>query len=104
MSVHLRGVVAPVVTPFDASTGEIAAGEFGANVAAHLDAGLAGVLVAGSTGEAATLTPAEQRRVERAADREKALKAKARAKAKTVRPVKAVKKKAVKKAAKVKRR
>jgi hypothetical protein len=47
---------------------------------------------------------AEQRRVERAADREKALKAKARAKAKTVRPVKAVKKKAVKKAAKAKRR
>src|SRR6478735_11739190 len=35
---------------------------------------------------------AEQRRVERAADREKALKLKARAKAKTVRPVKAVKK------------
>jgi hypothetical protein len=47
---------------------------------------------------------AEQRRVERAADREKALKLKARAKAKTVRPVKAVKKKAVKKAAKAKRR
>ena len=47
---------------------------------------------------------AEQRRVERAADREKALKAKARAKAKTVRPVKAIKKKAVKKAAKAKRR
>ena len=47
---------------------------------------------------------AEQLRVERAADREKALKAKARAKAKTVRPVKAVKKKAVKKAAKAKRR
>jgi hypothetical protein len=46
---------------------------------------------------------AEQRRIERAADREKALKAKARAKAKTVRPVKAVKKKAVKKAAKAKR-
>ncbi|HEY9426742.1 MAG TPA: dihydrodipicolinate synthase family protein [Gemmatimonadaceae bacterium] len=60
MSVHLRGVVAPVVTPFDASTGEIAAGEFGANVAAHLDAGLAGVLVAGSTGEAAFLDDDER--------------------------------------------
>ena len=47
---------------------------------------------------------AEQRRLDRAADREKALKAKARAKARTVRPVKAVKKKAVKKAAKAKRR
>ena len=60
MSVHLRGVVAPVVTPFDASTGEIAAGEFGANVEAHLDAGLAGVLVAGSTGEAALLDDDER--------------------------------------------
>jgi len=46
---------------------------------------------------------AEQRRLDRAADREKALKAKARAKAKTVRPVKAVKKKPVKKAAKKRR-
>ena len=41
---------------------------------------------------------AEQRRADKAADRERALKAKARAKAKTVRPVKAVKK--AKKAAK----
>jgi len=50
---------------------------------------------------------AEQRRIERAADREKAQKAKARTKARTVKPVKAVKKvkvKAVKKAAKAKRR
>ena len=41
---------------------------------------------------------AEQRRADKAADRERALKAKARAKAKAVKPVKAVKK--VKKAAK----
>lgn len=45
---------------------------------------------------------AEQRRIDKAADRERALKAKARAKGKTVKSVKAVKK--VKKAAKVKRR
>jgi hypothetical protein len=45
---------------------------------------------------------AEQRRADKAADRERALKAKARAKAKTVRPVKAVKK--AKKAAKGARR
>jgi len=45
---------------------------------------------------------AEQRRIDKAADRERALKAKARAKGKTVKAVKAVKK--VKKAAKVKRR
>lgn len=47
---------------------------------------------------------AEQKRVERAADREKAQRARARAKGRTVKPVKAVKKKAVKKAAKAKRR
>ncbi len=48
---------------------------------------------------------AEQKRVERAADREKAQRARARAKGRTVKPVKAVKKvKSVKKAAKAKRR
>ncbi|HET7551652.1 MAG TPA: dihydrodipicolinate synthase family protein [Gemmatimonadaceae bacterium] len=60
MAVQLRGVIAPVVTPFDASTGEIAAEEFGANITAHLDEGLAGVLVAGSTGEAALLDDGER--------------------------------------------
>ena len=49
----------------------------------------------------AEIHAAEQRRADKAADRERALKAKARAKAKTVKPVKAVKKvKVVKKAAK----
>ncbi len=48
---------------------------------------------------------AQQRRADKAADREKALRAKARAKAKTVRPVKSVKAvKKVKKAAKSGRR
>src|SRR6478735_10449466 len=45
---------------------------------------------------------AQQKRLDKAADRERALKAKARAKGRTVKPVKAVKK--VKKAAKVKKR
>ena len=45
---------------------------------------------------------AEQRRIDKAADRERALKAKARAKGRTVKPVKAIKK--VKKAAKAKKR
>lgn len=45
---------------------------------------------------------AEQRRADKAADRERALKAKARAKAKSVKPVKAVKK--MKKAAKASKR
>lgn len=49
----------------------------------------------------AEIHAAEQRRADKAADRERTLKAKARAKAKTVKPVKAVKKvKVVKKAAK----
>jgi urease accessory protein UreF len=48
---------------------------------------------------------AEQRRIERLAEREKAQRAKVRAKGRTVKPVKAVKKvKSVKKAAKAKRR
>jgi hypothetical protein len=47
---------------------------------------------------------AEQKRLDRAADREKAQRAKSRAKSKPVKPVKAVKKMKVKKAAKGKRR
>jgi urease accessory protein UreF len=47
---------------------------------------------------------AEQRRADKAADRERALRAKARAKGKTVRPVKSVKKMKMKKAAKSGRR
>ena len=47
---------------------------------------------------------AQQKRLERAADREKAHRAKGRAKGKPVKPVKAVKKMKVKKAAKGKRR
>lgn len=47
---------------------------------------------------------AQQKRLDRAADREKAQRAKSRAKSKPVKPVKAVKKMKVKKAAKGKRR
>ena len=47
---------------------------------------------------------AEQRRADKAADRERALRAKARAKGKTIRPVKSVKKMKMKKAAKSGRR
>lgn len=61
MSIDLRGVIAPVVTPFDASTGEVAGEAFEANVRAHLEEGLLGVLVAGSTGEAALLDEDERR-------------------------------------------
>jgi 4-hydroxy-2-oxoglutarate aldolase len=56
----LSGILAPVVTPFDAR-GEVALEAFAANVTAHLAAGLHGVVVAGSTGEAALLDEAERR-------------------------------------------
>jgi 4-hydroxy-2-oxoglutarate aldolase len=61
MPIDLHGIIAPVVTPFDARTGEVAGEEFEANVQAHLAEGLAGVLVAGSTGEAALLDEDERR-------------------------------------------
>lgn len=61
MSINLRGVIAPVVTPFDKRTGDVAGEKFGANVRAHLDEGLSGVLVTGSTGEAALLEESERR-------------------------------------------
>lgn len=55
----LGGILAPVTTPFGAS-GEIDAGAFRENVAAHLAAGLDGIVIAGSTGEA-PLLEAEER-------------------------------------------
>jgi 4-hydroxy-2-oxoglutarate aldolase len=59
----LRGVLAPVVTPFDPATGDPARGAFQRNVRAHLAAGLGGVLVAGSSGEAALLDDGERERL-----------------------------------------
>ena len=55
----LAGVMAPVVTTFDGS-GAVALDPFVANARAHLAAGLAGIVVAGSTGEAALLDEAER--------------------------------------------
>ena len=51
--IALGGILAPLVTPFD-RVGEVDGDAFVANVRAHLDAGLHGVVVAGSTGEAAS--------------------------------------------------
>ncbi len=56
----LAGVLGPVVTTFDEKTGELEPHAFRANVEAHLNAGLSGVVVSGSTGEAALLDPAER--------------------------------------------
>ena len=57
---RLRGVFAPVVTPFDSRTGEVDRVAFERNLRAHADAGLHGVVVCGSTGEAALLDEQER--------------------------------------------
>jgi 4-hydroxy-2-oxoglutarate aldolase len=58
----LQGVFAPVVTPFDRK-GEIDEGLFRQNLQKLAGIGLAGVLVAGSTGEAPYLTEGERLRL-----------------------------------------
>jgi 4-hydroxy-2-oxoglutarate aldolase len=58
----LSGILGPVVTTFDAA-GELAADAFRANVRAHLERGLQGIVVAGSTGEAPLLDEDERDRL-----------------------------------------
>jgi len=58
----LAGVLGPVVTTFDVR-GELDLDAFGFNLRGHLDAGLDGVVVAGSTGEAALLEEPERIRL-----------------------------------------
>ena len=60
---QLAGVLAPITTPFDSTTGEVAPVHLRQNVSRLLGAGLDGVVVAGSTGESALLDPDEQRRM-----------------------------------------
>ena len=59
MTRTLHGILGPVVTTFD-DGGEVATGAFAANIRRHLDAGLTGIVVAGSTGEAALLDERER--------------------------------------------
>ncbi len=58
----IKGVYAPVITTFD-SRGELDLDGFGTNLKAHLDAGLDGIVVCGSTGEAALLEEPERQRL-----------------------------------------
>ena len=60
--IALDGVLGPVVTPFDRA-GEVDGDAFVANLAAHLAAGLHGVVITGSTGEAALLDEDERARL-----------------------------------------
>ena len=57
---QLRGVFAPVVTTFHPTTGELDVAAFSANGHAHLAGGMDGLVVTGSTGEAALLDAAER--------------------------------------------
>ena len=59
----LAGIFAPIPTPFDPATGDIAPLHLRQNLARLLTDGLDGIVVAGSTGEAPLLDPDEQRRL-----------------------------------------
>jgi 4-hydroxy-2-oxoglutarate aldolase len=59
MTVSLKGIFAPMTTPFG-KDGELDRGAFESNVRAHMQAGLNGIVVSGSTGEAALLDPSER--------------------------------------------
>jgi len=57
------GVIGPVVTPFDGKTGDLAPDAFRGNLHAHFAHGASGVLLCGSTGEAALLDESERDRL-----------------------------------------
>lgn len=57
------GIFPPLTTPFDQVTGDVAPLKFRENIARLLAAGVNGVVVSGSTGEAALLDADEQRRL-----------------------------------------
>lgn len=59
-AIALGGVLGPVVTPFSSDTSTLDLDAFARNARAHVAAGLDGLLVCGSTGEAALLDDAER--------------------------------------------
>ena len=59
MTISLRGIFGPLTTPF-AADGELDRAAYQSNITAHLNAGLDGVVVTGSTGEAALLDERER--------------------------------------------
>ncbi|MGI9076652.1 MAG: dihydrodipicolinate synthase family protein [Gemmatimonadaceae bacterium] len=63
MNGQIAGVLGPVVSTFGATTGDLDAVLFRANIRAHMAEGLSGVVVAGSTGEAALLDERERQQV-----------------------------------------
>ena len=63
MNERPRGLLIPIATPFDSTTGEVAPVALRHNARALLDLGVDGILAAGSTGEAALLSDDEYRKV-----------------------------------------
>ena len=63
----MNGVFAPLTTPFDSATGDIAPPQFRQNISRLLADGVSGFVVSGSTGEAPLLDADEQRRLVEAA-------------------------------------
>ena len=60
MTIDLAGILAPAVTPFRGTDEELDLDGFKANLRAHIADGLRGIVVAGSTGEAALLDEHER--------------------------------------------
>ena len=60
---RIAGILAPVTTPFDAASGEVALERAAGNGLRLLADGLDGLVAAGTTGEAALLDPDEHRRL-----------------------------------------
>jgi 4-hydroxy-2-oxoglutarate aldolase len=60
---RIAGVLAPLCTPFDPKSGDVAPGAVTTNIARLLADGLSGFLMAGSSGEAPLLERDEQRRL-----------------------------------------
>lgn len=57
---QLQGIFAPVISTFHAGSEDLDLAGFAANVRSHIAEGLGGVVVAGSTGEAALLSDTER--------------------------------------------
>ena len=70
MTRQLAGILVPVVTPFFRESGDVDIPAFVANIRAHREAGMAGIVLAGSNGEAPLLEEKERRSLTAAARRE----------------------------------
>lgn len=63
VSTRPAGLLVPITTPFDSETGEVSAIELRSNTRALLEAGVEGIVAAGSTGEAPLLSTDEYRHI-----------------------------------------